>query len=127
MKENAEQGFWNGSRAPFGYRTYTAEVRGIRNKKKIEIDEPEAEIVRLIFRLYVHGDGTLGPIGTKRIATTLNAGGARNRDGQPFRLQFVDKVLRNTAYIGEHYYNRTICDGRSKGPKRSGWRLPCRA
>ena len=28
MKENAAQGFWNGARAPFGYRTYTAELRG---------------------------------------------------------------------------------------------------
>lgn len=46
MIENARQGFWNGSRAPFGYRTYTAEIRGIRNKKKIEIEETEAEVVR---------------------------------------------------------------------------------
>lgn len=32
MIENAKQGFWNGSRAPFGYRTYAAETRGARVK-----------------------------------------------------------------------------------------------
>lgn len=117
MKENAEQGFWNGSRAPFGYRTYTAEVRGIRNKKKIEIEEAEAEIVRRIFRLYVHGDGQSGPIGTKRIATTINALGGRNREGKEFRLQFIDKVLRNTAYVGEHYYNRNDSRRKKQRPK----------
>lgn len=117
MLENAEQGFWNGSRAPFGYRTYTAEIRGIRNKKKIEINEAEAEIVRQVFRLYVHGDGKSGPMGAKRITTTLNALGARNRDGKLFRLQFIDKVLRNTAYIGEHYYNRTDSRRKKQRPK----------
>lgn len=106
MIENARQGFWNGSRAPFGYRTYTAEIRGIRNKKKIEIDETAAEIVRLIFKLYVHRDGATGPLGAKRITSALNRYGAKSCDGRPFRLQFVDKVLRNTAYIGEHYFNR---------------------
>ena len=117
MLENAEQGFWNGSRSPFGYRTYTAEVRGIRNKKKIEIDEAEAEIVRQIFRLYVHGDGKSGPMGAKRVTTTINALGARNRDGKEFRLQFIEKVLRNTAYIGEHYYNRTDSRRKKQRPK----------
>ncbi len=117
MLENAEQGFWNGSRAPYGYRTYTAELRGIRNKKKIEIDEAEAEIVRQVFRLYVHGDGKSGPMGAKRVTTTLNALGVRNRDGKLFRLQFIDKVLRNTAYIGEHYYNWTDSRRKKQRPK----------
>ena len=116
MIENARQGFWNGSRAPFGYRTYTAEVRGIRNKKKIETDEAEA-VVRHIFRLYVHGDGRSGPLGAKRITTTLNASGARTRDGKPFRLQFIDKVLRNAAYIGEHHFNRTNSRRKTVRPK----------
>ncbi|MFZ5616943.1 MAG: recombinase family protein [Pseudomonadota bacterium] len=114
---NARQGFWNGSRAPFGYRTYAAETRGARIKKKIEIEPQEAETVRLIFRLYVFGDGRSGPMGAKRIATTLNASGARNRDGKPFRLQFIDKVLRSAAYIGEHYFNRTDSRRKTARPK----------
>ncbi len=107
MIENAKQGYWNGASAPFGYRTYAAETRGARIKKKIETDPTEAELVRLVFRLYVQGDGTSGPMGVKRIVSHLNVAGYRNRRGQPFRVQFLDKILRNTAYIGEHWFNRT--------------------
>ena len=35
MKENARQGFWNGSRPPLGYRVYVAEQRGAKLKKKL--------------------------------------------------------------------------------------------
>ena len=48
MKENARQGFWNGSRPPLGYKTIEAERRGARVKKKLAIDPVEAEQVQLI-------------------------------------------------------------------------------
>lgn len=51
MKENARQGFWNGARPPFGYRTFEVEKRGARIKKRLEIDAVEAEQVQLIFKL----------------------------------------------------------------------------
>ena len=38
MLENARQGFWNGSKAPFGYRTTEVEKRGQRIKKRLEIE-----------------------------------------------------------------------------------------
>lgn len=120
MIENARQGYWNGAQAPFGYRTYAAETRGARIKKKIEIDPQEAETVRLIFRLYVFGDGNSGPLGVKQIATTLNARGFRLRNGRPFRVQFIDTVLRNTAYVGEHYFNRND-SRRGKQRPREEW------
>lgn len=117
MIENAKQGFWNGASAPYGYRTYAAETRGARVKKKIEIEPEEAETVRLIFRLYVQGDGQSGPLGVKRIVSKLNADGYRNRRGEPFRVQFLDKILRNTAYIGEHWFNRTDSRRGTERPK----------
>ena len=46
MKENARQGFWNGSRPPLGYRVIIAEQRGAKLKKKLEIDPIQAEKVR---------------------------------------------------------------------------------
>lgn len=119
MIENAKQGYWNGASAPFGYRTYAAETRGARIKKKIEIDPAEAELVRLVFRLYVQGDGQSGPMGVKRIVSHLNAG-YRNRRGQPFRVQFIDNILRNTAYIGEHWFNRMNSRRQTERPK-SEW------
>lgn len=51
MKENARQGFWNGSLPPIGYRIVEAgEQHGNRTKKTLEIDPIQAETVRLIFR-----------------------------------------------------------------------------
>src|SRR5271155_1553425 len=61
MLENARQGFWNGSKPPFGYRTVAAEQRGQRTKKRLEIEPKEAETVRLIFKLFLEGDGRSGP------------------------------------------------------------------
>src|ERR1700752_1590055 len=37
MKENARQGFWNGSMAPLGDRLVEAEKRGAKVKKKLDI------------------------------------------------------------------------------------------
>ena len=61
LKENARQGFWNGSLPPIGYRVVDAEQRGTKMKKKLEIDPLHADTVRLIFRLASEGDGTSGP------------------------------------------------------------------
>ena len=69
MLENARQGFWNGSIPPYGYRTVDAEQRGQRLKKRLEIETREAEVVRLIFKLFEHGDGAKGP---KQTATITN-------------------------------------------------------
>ena len=58
MKENARQGFWNGSLPPIGYRVVAAEQRGAKVKKKLEIDPLHADTVRLIYRLALEGDGS---------------------------------------------------------------------
>src|SRR5262249_61127812 len=70
MKENARQGFWNGSLAPIGYRIVeSSEQRGHRTKKTLEIDPIQAETVRQIFRLAREGNGSSGSMGVKSIAT----------------------------------------------------------
>jgi site-specific DNA recombinase len=66
MKENARQGFWNGYTAPLGYRLVEAERRGTKVKKKLDIDAVEANCVRLIYTLYQYGDGTPGPVVSRR-------------------------------------------------------------
>src|SRR6516162_179179 len=73
MKENARQGFWNGSRPPIGYRVVAAEQRGAKVKKRLEIDPLHADTVRLIYRLALEGEGTSGPMGVKAIVSHLNA------------------------------------------------------
>jgi site-specific DNA recombinase len=82
MKENARQGFWNGSLPPIGYRIVeAAEQHGHRTKKTLEIDPFQAETVRLIFRLAREGDGATDPMGVKSITKHLNVAGIRTRDG----------------------------------------------
>src|SRR6266851_3340283 len=117
MKENARQGFWNGSLPPIGYRIVEAtEQRGHRIKKTLEIDPIQAETVRLIFRLAREGDGTLGPMGVKKITKQLNATGIRTRDGGRWGIGAVHKVLTRTTYIGRHRFNTTFWKTRERKP-----------
>ena len=120
MLENAKRGYWNGSQPPFGYRTYIAEMIGVKAKKKLEIDPKEAEIVKLIFQLYVYGDGKSGPLGIKNIVSYLSVRGLKQRKGRPFRLQILSDILRRTAYVGLYYFN--CHDSRTRKPRpREEW------
>jgi site-specific DNA recombinase len=106
MKENARQGFYNGSRVPLGYAVEDVEQRGHRMKKRLAIDPVEAETVRLIFRLYLEGDGASGPLGVKEVAKALNARGIRTRLGARFGVGPVHVILTNPLYVGEWRFNR---------------------
>ena len=116
MKENARQGFWNGSMAPLGYRLVEAEKRGAKIKKKLDIDPVEAETVHLIFKLYLHGDGTSGALGVKEVVKWLNARGYRTRRGKTFGVGSIHKLLTNTVYIGRWKYNQTSWKPRKRKP-----------
>ena len=105
MNENARQGFWNGSRPPFGYRTVEAERRGQKIKKKLEIDPVQSETVRLIFELYRCGDGQSGGLGIKAIVSLLNAKGYRTQTGSRFSCKFIHDVLTRETYAGTHAFN----------------------
>ena len=117
MNENARQGFWNGARPPIGYRIVAAEQRGSKTKKKLEIDPLHAETVRLIYRLFLHGDGTSGAMGVKAIATYLNERRIFTRDGGRWGLAQVHAILTRTTYIGEHRFNTRSHKDREKKPE----------
>ncbi len=105
MRENARQGYWNGSRPPFGYRIVAAEQRGARTKKKIEIDPLQAEHVRLMYALARVGDGDRGPLGVRNIAGYLNGHGIRTATGGRWGLGMVHEILTRQTYIGLHHFN----------------------
>jgi DNA invertase Pin-like site-specific DNA recombinase/uncharacterized protein (UPF0179 family) len=105
MLENARQGFWNGSVAPIGYRTVVADLRGKKEKKKLEIDPEHAPTVKLIYELYLEGDGVNGPLGIKNIVKYLNDHGYRNKAGNKFHVSFVSKILKDEVYVGCAWYN----------------------
>ena len=117
MKENARNGFWNGSQPPYGYCVVEAERRGGKSKRRLKIAPKEAEVVRLAFRLYLHGDGVRGPMGIKNVVSHLNAKDLRNRNCNRFSIQFVQEMLRRTTYVGKHYFNRTDSHTRRLKPR----------
>jgi len=117
MNENARQGFWNGARPPIGYRIIAAEQRGSKTKKKLEIDPLHAETVRLIYRLFLEGDGISGPKGVKAITTYLNERRMFTRDGGKWGLAQIHAILTRTTYIGEHRFNTRSFKNREKKPE----------
>ncbi|MEW6397467.1 MAG: recombinase family protein [Pseudomonadota bacterium] len=98
MMQSAKQGFWNGATPPLGYKIVEAERRGQKIKKKLDIDPVEAETIRLMFRLYLEGDGNTGPLGVKETTKWLNSHGYRTRRGSTFGVGPVHKILTNTCY-----------------------------
>ena len=114
MRESARQGFWNGATPPLGYKIVEAERRGQKIKKKLDTDPVEAETVRLIFKLYLDGDGNTGPLGVKETTKWLNSHGYRTRRGATFGVGPLHKILTNSCYAtGQWPYGvRSSRDGR---------------
>jgi site-specific DNA recombinase len=116
MQENARQGFWNGSKAPYGYAVVAAEQRGAKTKKRLAIDPVEAEVIRLIFKLFREGDGTSGPMGVKAVTSRLNEHGYRTRGGARWGIGQLHGILTRATYKGEHRFNRKVWKTRQAKP-----------
>jgi len=78
---------------PFGY-TYVKD-------KGYVVNDIEAETVRLIFNLYIQ----LGSV--RAVARRLTEMGIKPRKGVAWRTSTLHRILRNEAYIGTAYYNKT--------------------
>lgn len=61
------------------------------------VDPAEAETIRLIFRLYRHGDGKSGPPGVKHTVTWLNERGYRTHKGARFDVATIHAILTNSG------------------------------
>ena len=96
MRENAERGFFNGSRPPYGLRRVPVQD-GSKTRYKLE-PEPEdsiaVRVVRRIFDLAAKGEGC------KEITKTLNGEGIHTSTGRRWGKTTIHKVLTNEAYCG---------------------------
>ncbi|MBT8154634.1 recombinase family protein [Epibacterium ulvae] len=105
MKFNAEHGFWNGGLPPFGYVAAVAGMRGKKVKKKLAVDPNEAEDVRLIFTLYLDGDGKTGPMGVKKVAQWMNSHG-HSRRGRNWTTGQLHRLLTDAVYVGDYLFGK---------------------
>jgi len=87
-------------KCPYGYRRVP---RGGARPAHLEIYEPEARVVRRIFRDYVEGD-----LSIRQITRHLNRDGVRSPTGKTtWGISTIGRMLRNESYVGRAYYNRT--------------------
>lgn len=99
MKANAESGYYNGGRPPYGYKVVATDIPARGGVKKLlAVDEKEAEVVRKIFRLAC-SDGEELATRMKRIAEELNANSILHR-GTKWTIRHVQHVLENPVCIG---------------------------
>jgi len=100
--------FWKCS---YGHRRVVDPDSG---RSRIEIYEPEAEIVRSIFHAYVERG-----LSVRQIALELRDRGIPSPSGKPqWGTSTLDRLLRNEAYIGIVYYNRyERLEGTTRGRK----------
>jgi site-specific DNA recombinase len=124
MQENARQGFWNGSKLPYGYAVMATEQRGSRTKKRLAIDPVEAEVVRLMFKLFREGDGASGPMGVKAVTNWLNVHGYRSRLGARWGKGALHQILTRRTYRGEHRFNRKVGKTRQQSRTQTRFLLP---
>ena len=105
MMKGVQQGNWQGARfAPFGY-TYN------KAKKLLEIEQREANIVKLIYTMYLSGKST------HDIAAYLDKKGYKTRTGKQFYNKFVCDILKNQIYTGKIVWNKKHYDKNQKTKK----------
>jgi DNA invertase Pin-like site-specific DNA recombinase len=100
-------------RTPYGYRRQPRDAHG---PARLEVFEPEAAIVRRIFDDYVHGGHSLREIIRRLAADQIPPPTSRDRLWRPSTLS---NLLRNQAYIGRVYVNRTEAVPDPRPGKRS--------
>jgi site-specific DNA recombinase len=96
MRENAQRGFFNGSRAPHGLHRVPVQD-GTRTRYKLEPDPDDSVAAKVVRRMF---GMALRDMGCKEIAKLMNKEGFRTANGQPWGKTTVHKVLTNEAYCG---------------------------
>lgn len=99
MREMAKQGYFTGGTVPYGYKLETVFDNGKKKKKKYTPDEFEKEVVNKLFELYADN------YSLKYLQDYTKSIGASTRQGKPFGISSIARMLRNDFYIGILRYN----------------------
>lgn len=101
-KAAANEGRYIASTAPLGYKRIK-----LQNDKgwSLEIVPEQADIIRLIFDLYVNGetnpDGSINKIGSTKICRILDSRKIKPTTGDKWSPASIRDILRNPVYIGK--------------------------
>ena len=87
-----QQGRYGTGPAPYGYR------RGKEGEKPLAVDDREAEVVRMIFREYLHSRST------GKVVSHLYSRGVLTRKGNRWSRQAIAIILSNRTYRGRVTY-----------------------
>ncbi len=103
LRDTALKGFFTGGPVPYGYISVPVVGKTSNNRKVLQVEGQEAEIVREIFLL--SEKGVIGkPLGVKEIAKRLNEQGKKNRNTR-WNRNSVHRVLTNAAYLGKYIFH----------------------
>lgn len=105
----AEAGKLVGTAPPFGYKYIKATSE---KEAHFEINPKEAEIVKLIFNLYLSEQSLWG---TAKKIYRMGIKVKTRRSNEPIYLskQTIGKILQNESYIGNYYYGKTqVCEAK---------------
>ena len=108
MRENAERGFHNGGRVPYGYRlTKVTNGSGREHAKLVPGPQEEVAIIQEIFELA----GNRG-MGGRRITNLLNARKVPAPRSRHWSNSTINVILNNRVYVGDQVWNRSGKAGR---------------
>jgi len=95
MGQMVQEGRFRGGGVPYGYKLSPSSILNKRKHEvwKLEIDEDEARVVRMIFNLCV-GSG----YGHCKIANMISSQGIKARNDSNWHEATVDHILHNVAY-----------------------------
>lgn len=96
---SVQQGNYIGNKPPYGYDKEVI-VEGKRKCHTLKINETEANVVRMIYELYVNQD-----MGRVNIAHRLNSLKIPTRTGTLWSQNAVKSILSNECYIGKVRWN----------------------
>ncbi|WP_438444397.1 recombinase family protein [Gorillibacterium sp. sgz5001074] len=100
IRQSAIRGNYTGSIAPYGYKKAV-----IDNRKTLVIDHERAEIVKMIFDMYVNRK-----MGEKAIVNSLNGSDGMepvpSYKGGVWGITSVQRILQNEAYTGENVFGK---------------------
>ena len=103
---SAKEGKYVGNKPPYGYKRVA--IDGDKGFTLSPIDD-QADVVRLIYDLYTHGecqpDGSYRKIGTTLIAKKLNAMKIPAKNGGAWSASNVRGILVNPVYVGKVRWN----------------------